>query len=605
MDHTIAPPRWDVTDVFPSLSSPAFAFAHEALDADVGRLVALYDELGIGAVVPGPPSAADRAALDQVLTATNAAMSAHQRLRVYATAHLATDSRDAVAQAVASQLQRAEATLRQLSARLAAWVAARGASALAAEPGTAGAEHAYALARLEARATHQMAPADEALYAELALTGSTAWARLHKDVTSQLEATVRWPDGRIESLPMPAVRGLASHPDPIVRRAAHEAELAVWPTVGVPLAAALSAIKGEAIAVNDRRGWRAPLDASLFANAVDRPTFESMQAAVVDSLRAFRAWLAVKARLLGHSGPLPWWDLLAPLPDDGGDQVAWPDGTATVTAAFAGYSPGLAGLAERAVREQWVDAESRPGKEGGAFCAPLEGDRSIVLLNWAGTTDSVRTLAHELGHAYHFALLSPRTPLQRHLTMALAETASIFCETLVAEASLAGVAGKARLALLDTDLRQATHIVVDIHSRFLFETAVFARRRQSSLGPGELCELMLDAQRQSYGDAVDPATLHPWMWAAKPHYYSSHFYNWPYTFGLLFGLGLHARYRDDPERFRAGYDDLLSATGLGDAADLAARFGIDVRDPAFWRSSLDVLRDRMDEYARLAADLGR
>jgi oligoendopeptidase F len=167
-------------------------------------------------------------------------------------------------------------------------------------------------------------------------------------------------------------------------------------------------------------------------------------------------------------------------------------------------------------------------------------------------------------------------------------------------AGLDGATGGERLALLDTDLQGATQVVVDIHSRLLFEAEVFRRRRERTLAPAELCELMTGAQREAYGDGLDEATLHPYMWAVKPHYYSSHFYNWPYTYGLLFGLGLFAEYERDPERFRDGYDRLLASVGLADAAQLGQRFGIDVHDEAFWTASLDVLRRRMDDYEELA-----
>jgi oligoendopeptidase F len=151
--------------------------------------------------------------------------------------------------------------------------------------------------------------------------------------------------------------------------------------------------------------------------------------------------------------------------------------------------------------------------------------------------------------------------------MALAETASIFCETLLTQSVLAATTEPdRRLAILDYDLQGSCQVVVDIHSRFLFESEVFDRRRHRTLAAKDLCQLMLDAQRQSYGAGLDERHLHPYMWAVKPHYYSTNFYNWPYTFGLLFGLGLYAAYQEDPDRFRAGYDDLLSCTGLADAS---------------------------------------
>jgi len=231
------------------------------------------------------------------------------------------------------------------------------------------------------------------------------------------------------------------------------------------------------------------------------------------------------------------------------------------------------------------------------------GDRSLVLLNWAGSVDSAQTTAHELGHAYHNTTLAGRTPLQKRVPMALAETASIFCETLAVEAGLARLEGPERLALLDVDLAGTNQVVVDIRSRFLFESEVFARRAKGTLGITELNELMLGCQGDAYGEGVDPEHQHPYMWVLKPHYYGAHFYNWPYTYGLLFGLGLYSRFQDDPERFRVGYDDLLSRAGMDTAEELGSAFGLDVTDEAFWTASLDVCRDRIRQYEQLAGEL--
>ena len=233
---------------------------------------------------------------------------------------------------------------------------------------------------------------------------------------------------------------------------------------------------------------------------------------------------------------------------------------------------------------------------------PVRGAESRILMSFSESFDSVSTLAHELGHAYHNVTLSERTAMQRSLPMALAETASIFCETVLVQTGLAGTTDPARrLVLLDTDLTGAAQVVVDIHSRFLFEQSVFDRREERALSATELCDLMTDAQAATYADGLDPDTYHPYMWAVKPHYYMTAYYNWPYTYGLLFGIGLYARFVEDPDRFRQGYDDLLASTGMGTAVDLAAEFGIDVRDERFWTSSLDVLRGRIDEFETLAS----
>jgi len=600
LDDSPTLPRWDTTSLYPSLADRAVTDAQESLAAQITRLAALYDRHRVGRDEPHVPTADEVAAFDEVLTATNDVSDSFRIMRAYVHAFVTTDSYDDVAQSKASEVEALGARLDQLSARFTAWVATLGADALADASATA-AEHRGPLRRLEVRAAHQMAPGEEALYSELNVTGSTAWYRLHSDVTSQLVGTVHRPDGTDDVMAMTAIRNLANDPDPALRRAGYDAELAAWPTVGVACASAINAIKGEANTVNTRRRWVDPLDASLYANSVSRATFEAMQTAVDEALPALRRFMRVKARLHGHDGALPWWDLVAPLPF-GTEPIDFEHGAAAVIEAFATFSPALSSMARRAVDERWIDVGPRQGKRGGAFCMPFVDDRSLVLLNWTDSVDSVQTLAHELGHAYHNTQLTQRTPLQRQLPMTLAETASIFCETIMIDAALRDAHDAARLAILDLDLAGAAQIVVDIRSRFDFEAAVFARRRARTLSVEELCTLMLDAQLAAYGDGLDQSTAHRWMWAVKPHYYGSHFYNWPYTFGSLFGLGLFARYEADPDRFRHDYDELLSMVGMDEAEALGARFDIDVTDVAFWRASLDTFVRRIDEYERLAEE---
>jgi oligoendopeptidase F len=600
-EHGDALPRWSVADVFESLHSPGLMAAMERSDAEATRLVALFDEHDVRATARRPVTAADGAAADAVIATYNRVVADTDITEAAVYATVATDSRDEHASALFSQLEVSQATVRPLLARLADWVSSLGADELA----TVSEEvrlHLEPLRRLADRAAHQMNEAEEGLYAELSTTGSSAWYRLHADVTSQLTAAVELPDGKTEQLPMPAVRGLASSPDPDVRRAGYQAEMATWPTIATPVAAALNAIKGEATVLHRRRHWDSPIEASLYANNVSRATFEAMRAAIDAALPDFRRWMRRKARLHGYDGGLRWWDLTAPLPQVA-STISWDDGVEWVRNAFASYSPELERLLDRALAERWIDASPRPGKSGGAFCMPFVDDRSLVLLNWAGSVGSAQTTAHELGHAYHNTTLAGRTPLQKRLPMALAETASIFCETLAVEAGLQRLEGAERLALLDVDLVGSNQVVVDIHSRLLFETEVFARRQRRTLGVSELNELMLQAQADAYGDGLDLDTRHPYMWLLKPHYYSSSFYNWPYTYGLLFGLGLYAKYQDDPDRFRLGYADTLSRAGIDDAEQLGATFGIDVTDEAFWTASLDVCRDRIDQYEQLADEL--
>jgi oligoendopeptidase F len=587
-------PRWDTASLFPGIDSRAYAEASEQLGADVARLVALYDRHDVRDGEARPATDADAAALEAILSATNELYEEVQLLEAFVTALVATDADDDRAAAEQARLEARLAALSTLHSRRAAWVARLGAEALI-DASTVAAENARLLRRWSEAAEHQMTESEEALLADLRLTGGLAWSRLSGELSARLTGTL---DGG--TVPVTVLRGHATAADRELRRRAYDAELAAWETVAGPMASCLNGIKGEAVTVNQRRGWPDALAPALWDNAVERAELEAMQEAVVASFPDFRRFLQAKATLLGTSS-LAWWDLFAPVPGEEG--ISWQQAGAAVEEAFLTYSPRLRALARTALAERWVDAGPRAGKQGGAFCMPVRGAESRVLLNFDGSFESVQTLAHELGHAYHNTNLAARPPLQRQTPMALAETASIFCETIMVQAGLAGAGPDARLALLNVDLQGACGVVVDIHSRFLFEREVFSRRADGPLSPHELSAAMRDAQAATYGDGVDATTYHPYMWAVKPHYYfpDAHFYNWPYTFGLLFGIGLYARYVDDPDGFRSDYDHLLASTGTASAADLAGRFGIDIADTTFWTSSLDVLRARIDEFVRLVA----
>jgi oligoendopeptidase F len=593
-------PRWDVTVLFPSLDSDEYRAARTTWLDGIEQLAVLFDRHGIGTTAGEAQgsralSEQDGRVLGEVIRALSQIAEQIRRIHAFVSALVTTDANDSAAAAEMSRLAADDARLTSLQTRLNGWIAGCGADALAATSELA-TQHRTWLERCEQRFNHQMSEPEEDLLAELEVPGVEACVTLAGELSSTLEAEVRG-----ESRPVSAVRGMASDDDPELRREAYDAELRAWETIATPMAACLNAISGHGLIVNRRRGWPDPLAPYLWMNRVTPEILEAMQIAARESFPDFRRFLRAKATLHGHTGALPWWDLVAPVP--GAPGCDWTTGETAVLDAFSSYTPRLRELAARAVRERWVDAGPRPGKRGGGFCMGIGDGASRILMNFDGSFDSVQTLAHELGHAYHNLNLASRSPLLRPTPMALAETASIFCETIMVQNGLAAADDDARLALLNVDLTGACQVVVDIHSRFLFESELYRRRAEGPLSIEELCEAMRSAQAATYGDGVDRATYHPWMWAVKPHYYDvhQHFYNWPYCFGLLFGIGLYARYVEDPDAFRGDYDDLLSSTGMLDAQPLAARFGIELTDVTFWRTSLDVIRSRIDTFCELAA----
>jgi len=591
-------PRWDLSGFFPPVADDSFADAMEHLGEAVAGLAALFDERRIGDHSTAEPAPSNAAPFDEVMQSYLELRTRLYLMEAYLECLTAADSRDDIAQARLSELQPILANASVLQTRLTAWVGSLDVDALSQASGLAR-EHGFFLMQSQLRARHLMSPDQESLAADLVLTGSTAWERMRATLTSQLLVPIEIEE-EVRQLPMSAIRNLAESPDRSLRRRAYESELATWHQVRVPLAAAMNGIKGEVHSLARRRGWSSPLEATLLEHAIDRRILEAMMDAVEASFDDFRVYLRAKARRMGLE-TLTWYDLYAPIADTTAEW-SYPRAADFIREHFRRFSPLLEGTAQRAFDEGWIDAEPRPGKVGGAFCMWMGGEDSRILTNFLPTHQAMSTLAHELGHAYHNRARAARTIVQRRTPATLTETASIFCQTLIDEAAYQDADDRERLAILEAFLQSACAIVVDIAGRFYFEQKVFERRRQRDLSPDELCDEMRHAQGRSYGDGLDPATYHPYMWAVKPHYYSgtASFYNYPYTFGLLFGLGLYSIFRDRPDRFVSEYEDLLSRTGMANAADLARGFGLDLHAPAFWRASLDMVRERIKRFETLA-----
>ncbi len=592
-------PHWDMSNIYPDLTSEAFQKAFSEGIAAVDALAERYDALGIMLrETPLPVNTETVDTYEKALEGYNTLRSRLHTLYAYVVGFVAVDSRNDEAQARMSELQPQFARTRQLMTRLTAWIGSvEDVEALiAASP--AAETHAYALRKAHLQAQHLMSPPEESLAADLNLTGSTAWARLYNNFSSQISVEMER-EGERQTLPITAVRNLAFEEDRDLRRRAYEAELAAWEHNAVPLAAALNGIKGEMLTLNERRGWESPLNVALFQNNIDLETLEVMMSTARDYLPELRRYLRAKARALGVER-LAWYDLFAPV-GESEQRWAFDDARDFILAHFATFSEDLASMARRAFEERWIDAEPRDGKRGGAFCMWVRDAESRILSNYQRAYGGMATLAHELGHAYHNVRRADCTYLQRQTPMTLAETASNFCETIVREAALEKAPPQEQLLIIEASLQDALQVIVDITSRFIFERGVFDKRAERELSVQELNALMLDAQRATYGDGLDPEALHPYMWAVKPHYYGSTFYNFPYMFGLLFSLGLYARYRESPEGFVERYDALLSNTGMANAATLAARFDIDIRSPEFWRASLDLISADVDRFEQLVA----
>ncbi len=455
---------------------------------------------------------------------------------------------------------------------------------------------AFVLREMKESAKHIIPEAIEPWMLDMRLSGGSAFSQLRDKLDST--HTV---DYRGESLPLPAVRGMAYDGDADVRKDAYEAEIASYKKIELPMSYCLNAIKMEARTMARAKGYDSVLDMTLDQNRMDRETLDAMISAIREYLPHFRRYMKAKAKYLGHADGLPFYDLFAPV-GKASKAYTIEEAREVLLREMGKFTPAMADFMDNAFAQRWIDVYPREGKGGGAFCAGAhEYDRSLILTNYQGSFSDISTLAHELGHAWHNRCMAGLPYLLTDTPMPLAETASIFNETMLAHQVLKSASAEEQFTLLEASLMESTQTCVDILSRYLFETEVIDTRADHAMTVDELKDAMLRAQDATYGDGLNKDVRHPYMWACKSHYYSSgyNFYNFPYAFGELFGKGVFAQYLKEGDAFVPKYFQLLRSCGSDTIANVAASVGIDVRSIDFWRASLEVIRGEIDRFCDL------
>lgn len=465
-------------------------------------------------------------------------------------------------------------------------------------------EHNFYLSEIVANNAHSLSEKEETMLAKLKETGSSAWEDYKNLIISTHRVEIEEEEG-MKEYPLTVALNMAYDTDKKVRERAYHAEIASYKKIEDGVAAALNGIKGEAISVCALRGYESPLEMTLNQSRMDRETLDAMLGAMRESFPKFRSYLRRKAELLGYNNGLPFYEMYAPV-CDADMTYSYEDGQAFVEKQFRKFSENLGNYAVKAFDNHWIDVYPRAGKRGGAFCSTIRTIKeSRFLLNYGNSFSDVITMAHELGHGFHGACLNNESPFNTSYPMPLAETASTFCETIVKKAAIKEVDKKAAFSILETEISDATQVIVDIYSRYLFETEVFEKRKVSPLTVEEIKNAMLNAQKEAYGDGLDPEYLHPYMWTWKPHYYftTRNFYNFPYAFGLLFAKGLYAEYCKKPETFPEEYEKILALTGKNKIVDVTKAAGIDVHDIEFWKASLKTIEEDIDTFIKLSYEI--
>ncbi len=465
-------------------------------------------------------------------------------------------------------------------------------------------QYAFVIESWSKSAEHMLTEREEVLASHLSITGSNAFSLLQSQLTSQLTADVTL-DGKKQNMTISEIRNLAYSDKADVRKAAYDAELKAYEKIDEGVSMSLNAIKGEVITLSKRRGYESPLQMTLEQTNMSPKTLEAMLGAMKKSLPKFHEYLKVKGQLLGHQKGLPFYDLFAPM-GELNKTYTYEEACDFILEQFGQFSDSLKEVAHTAMSSNWIDVSPKAGKVSGAFCADIPKINEFrVLTNFTGSLGDVITLAHELGHGYHATRICQESILNQDTPMPLAETASTFCETIVNQATLKTASKKEAFTILENTLQDSTQVVCDIYSRFLFESKVFDIRAEQPLSVALMKEAMIEAQKTAYGDGLDPESLHPYMWLIKSHYYSAglNFYNFPYTFGLLFAKGLYAKYLDAPEEFVSKYDVLLASTGKMSIVDVCKIMDIDAESQAFWTQSLSMLEKDIDQFIELSKEV--
>ena len=464
------------------------------------------------------------------------------------------------------------------------------------------------LRRQREDAQRSMSPEQEMLSADLGVDGLHAWGRLYDSIAGKLEFDMEFPDGRVERRPISQRRALMEDPDRRVRHAAFAGGNRAWASMEDVAGAALNAISGTRLTLNKHRGVDHFLDIALFQASISRKTIDAMFAAISAQIELPRRILALKARLLGTKG-VAWYDLGAPLPLADQDALSWEVGKDLVSRSFSAAYPRLGEFLGQVYDREWIDYTPRSGKRPGAFCTgSLHSRESRIYMTYNDTLGDVRTLAHEVGHAFHSHIMHDVRTYAHFYPMTLAESASTFAEMILTEGILAdpSFSPAQKASALDQEVGHGAIFLMDIPVRYQFEKKLYEERADGELGVSRLKELMVETQREVFGDALETGGEDPYFWASKLHFYISGttFYNFPYTFGFLLSRGLFAMFKQEGADFLPRYEEFLRLTGSDTAEGVAKRtLGRDLEDTAFWTEAIQTLETPLAQLEKILPEV--
>ena len=462
----------------------------------------------------------------------------------------------------------------------------------------------FSLNEIREEGKRLVSEAEEKLIAKLNKDGLAAWSDLYNTVGSTMTVPFTDKDGNTTDLSIgQAMNKMYADPEPEVRAALFENWEKTWSTNGPIFADILNHLAGYRLTLQEVHGRKGHLEEPLEYNRMSENTLTAMWSAVDAQKQTFIDYLGRKADLFGVD-QLGWQDVAAPVAvgEAKPTRFTYDEACDFIIENFASFGPKLTEFTKHALENRWVEAEDRANKRPGGYCTSLpEFEESRIFMTFTGSPSDTSTLAHELGHAFHSHVMKDLPTLNRSYAMNVAETASTFAETIIADATVKNAASdEEKISLLANKLEGATAMFLNIRARFLFEDNFYTERAKGIVSETRLNELMVEAQKEAFGDSL--SSYHPHFWAAKLHFFidSVPFYNFPYTFGYLFSLGIYAEYLKQPEGFEEKYIALLRDTGSMKVEDLAKKhLDVDITKEDFWAAGISLVAKDVEEFVEL------
>ncbi|ASK63690.1 oligoendopeptidase [Virgibacillus phasianinus] len=461
-------------------------------------------------------------------------------------------------------------------------------------------EVAFVLNEARQAAKDQLPVEQEVLMNDLAIDGYQGWSQMYDTVVGNMGVELEV-NGVRTSYSMGQASNKLSDPNRAVRKHAAEQIDKEWKANAELLGQTLNHLAGFRLQKYKHRKWADVLKEPLAINRMKQETLDAMWKAISRNKQPFVQFLQRKAELLGRE-KLSMYDIGAPI-SDSVKMYSFSEGADFIVEQFRTFSPKMADFAQMAFEKRWIEAEDRAGKRTGGFCTSFpDSEQTRIFMTFSGTSSNVATLAHELGHAYHQHVMNDIHGLNQGYAMNVAETASTFAEMIVADASVKQAKDKhEKKALLEDKVQRGISFFMNIHARFLFESRFYEERKQGMVTVERLNELMVDAQKEAYCDELEDYDEK--FWASKLHFHITGvpFYNFPYTFGYLFSLGLYAHALESDGNFEDDYAALLRDTGRMNVEELAEKhLNVDFTKPDFWENAMKLCIKDVEEFLAIS-----